>query len=97
MTRLPKDYHLQRSCRDCASCFVQLNHDGPDQLYCTAGAPLRPISMAPGMPGEWPLKPDGRKSHDPLVVSPHMARWDAWSRGREVASAGVCKAWRDRP
>jgi hypothetical protein len=83
-------YRIQDACANCRHVFVRQAYDDGDELYCTFGAPGRPLCMSIPM-GECECGPRSE-----LVSEQADARreqWESWKVGRQVVAHGICGEW----
>lgn len=79
-----EEYRLQFGCWNCKYVFVFEEYEQGDILYCTYGAPKRPLCGSVAL-GENPFD-----FGDPIEIH---KRWQEWSEGREVEPYGICLNW----
>ena len=90
-----KDYKDQDSCETCQHVFVRIDWDEPEQFFCTASSPPRPLCLSDQM-DETELPEDKLAVFNPysLVWEKAQKRWDTWATPRRVKPYGICKLYK---
>lgn len=83
----PDSYALLPGCHSCKHCFIRHEYEEQDEYYCTFKAPKRPKSGSVAMKeaGTLSISAGGIRRGAKLV-----AKWRAWSAGRDVRPWGYC-------
>lgn len=88
---MPENYRVQAGCHNCTHRFEYREGGGgpsPTTLFCTSGAPRRPLCGSPNV--DEAVCPKTGKMVDASEF------WD-WSKDRAVEQAGVCDEHEPEP
>jgi hypothetical protein len=80
--KVPETYRQQDGCWNCRHSDATWEWDEGVTLYCTEGAPPRPLCDSVAMSEQWR---DGAAEYEE-----DRNAWEEWSKDREVARWGIC-------
>ena len=89
---IPETYKTQSACVNCRHVFTFGEFDCGDVLYCHQDGSDRPICGSVLMDEDFTRDdkeyPGREEPFENFCIG--VERWQAWSRGREVAANGIC-------
>lgn len=85
-------YRSQNGCHNCASVFCQSEYDDGDSLFCTFGAPPRPLCGSVLMGEQFGGFLGSLRNPEKHELQGN--NWDIWSLGRQVVPEGICDNWK---